>query len=184
VKVRGKRFVIGSGMDCQLRCPSSLISPHHCEILPEQERYVIRDLASESGTFVNGERLVKTRPLGQGDHLRVGRLEFEVVIEELVPPPPPKREDPVGESISEMLVDADNEDRAQRLEDPGRRQFAIAAQRASPAQDASADAKKKVVVPPQRRPPKKLPPPPRMVADSTVEAAEEVLKKFFEKPKK
>jgi pSer/pThr/pTyr-binding forkhead associated (FHA) protein len=185
VKVRGKRFVIGSGMDCQLRCPSSSISPHHCEIVAEQEQYVIRDLASESGTFVNGERLEKSRRLGRGDSLRLGRLEFEVVIEEPVPPPPPKREDPVGDRISEMLVEADNEARAQRLEDPARRSFEISAQSSAPVTtEPVADVKKKAVVPPQRKPPMKLPPPPRVVADSTVEAAEEVLKKFFEKPKK
>jgi hypothetical protein len=84
-----------------------------------------------------------------------------------------------------MLVEADNQARAERLEDPARRSFDIAAQGTVPVSaEPEADVKKKAVVPPQRKPPMKLPPPPRMVADSTVEAAEEVLKKFFEKPKK
>ncbi|MGE0756497.1 MAG: FHA domain-containing protein [Pirellulaceae bacterium] len=183
VKVKDKRFVIGSATDSNLRCPSSSISPEHCEILPEMGGHRIRDLGSETGTFVNGERLVQPRRLQHGDVLRVGRLEFEVIIDAPVPPPAPPREDPVGDRISEMLVEADREERAERFEDPSKRQFALKKPQSENA-GASAESPKKSFVRPPRRPPQKLPPPPRIVKDSTVEAAEEVLKKFFEKPRK
>ena len=93
--------------------------------------------------------------------------------------------DLVGDRISDMLVEADNEARAQRLGDPAQRKFAIQSPATSPAADAAASGpKKKQFVPPRRNPPQKLPAAPRMVAESTEEAAEEVLKKFFEKPRK
>jgi predicted component of type VI protein secretion system len=186
VKVHGARFVIGSGMDCQLRCASSSISPQHCEIVRQEGQYVLRDLASESGTFLNGERLTGRTPLREGDLLRVGRLEFEVVVPAAgvtdPTPQPLAASDPVGEEISEMLVEADLAARAQRLEDPARRRYTAAAPVPPPAA-ARPEVVKKPVLPP-RQPPKKLPPPPPVVADSTVQAAEQVLKKIFEKPKK
>jgi predicted component of type VI protein secretion system len=184
VTVHGKRFVIGSGPDCQMRCPIASISPHHCEIVQQQNSYLVRDLSSDSGTFVNGEPLKDQRVLANGDHLRLGRLEFEVVLDKPVPvppPPPPRPADSVGDRISEMLTEADQEDQAQRFEDPGKRKFVRSAPIAS---EAPAAPEKKKPSPPPKRPPMKLPPAPKLVADNTVDAAEEVLKKFFEKPKK
>lgn len=185
VTVHGKRFVIGSSADCQMRCPNPSISPHHCEIVQQQNSYFVRDLNSVSGTFVNGEPLKEQRALASGDHLRVGRLEFEIVLDRPVPvppPPPPRPSDSVGDRISDMLSEADQEDRAQRFEDPAKRKFVREVQAAKPIE---AEPEKKKPTIPQKKPPMKLPPAPKLVADNTVDAAEEVLKKFFERhPKK
>lgn len=185
VDVHGKRFVIGSASDCKMRCPNPSISPYHCEIIREQDSYCVRDLDSATGTFVNGEPLTELRTLKDGDHLRVGRLEFEVVLEKTTPLPPPvssRPADSVGDNISEMLVAADQEDRAQRFEDPAKRRFV--AHEPPAAEQAPPVIEKKKPVLPAKKPPMKLPPAPKIVTDSTVEAAEEVLKKFFERPKK
>lgn len=189
VDVHAKRFVIGSGADCQMRCPSSSISPHHCEIIHESQRFFVRDLSSESGTFVNGELLKQPHVLQDGDLLRIGRLEFEVLVEKVSaaaapPPAPPREADPVGDTISDMLVAADREDRAQRFEDPAKRRFAVQVHEPPVTDKVPSEPEKKKKGPPPRKPPMKLPPPPKIVADNTVQAAEEVLKKFFEKPKK
>src|SRR5262245_55642167 len=80
IAVHGKRFVIGSGPDCHMRCPSTAISETHCEIIAQENGIFVRDLRSETGTFVNGERITSQRPITNGDQLRIGKLEFEVVI--------------------------------------------------------------------------------------------------------
>jgi hypothetical protein len=124
----------------------------------------------------------------------VGRLEFELLIDAASGQPvsasgSPKA-DPVADYVSDLLVGADEEDRARRLEDPASRHFHLepnakeevaGAKTATSDQDADSTAKRKR---PPKKPPAKLPPPPRLVADNTVEAAEETLKKIFTRDKK
>jgi pSer/pThr/pTyr-binding forkhead associated (FHA) protein len=185
IAVHGKRFVIGSGPESNMRCPSSTISESHCEIIAEDGGIFLRDLRSESGTFINGERVTAKRPIANGDHLRVGKLEFEVVISAPAPAATnsqaKRKPDPIGDNISEMLAAADAEERSHK-HDPASRFFKPPAPDTTVAEDKQSE-KKKPVRPPQK-PPGKLPPKPKIVADNTVNAAEEVLKKFFEKPKK
>jgi predicted component of type VI protein secretion system len=40
----------------------------------------VRDLESKNGTFVNAERIIGERPLQAGDRVKVGPLEFEIVL--------------------------------------------------------------------------------------------------------
>jgi predicted component of type VI protein secretion system len=49
-------------------------------ILVEDDRIIVRDDASQGGTFVNDTRIETTACLFHGDRLRVGKLEFEAVI--------------------------------------------------------------------------------------------------------
>lgn len=53
----------------------SLSSEPHCEIDLVNDRLLVRDLASEHGTFVNGV-LIDTAPLLHGDKLTVGNASF------------------------------------------------------------------------------------------------------------
>ena len=192
VTVRSSQFVIGSDADCAMCCRSQAISPHHCELRREERGLVVRDLYSQSGTFVNGDRIDHERVLQTGDHLRVGRLEFEVLVEPVAVPAGPAargktKTDAVAEYISDLLVEADEEDRARRLEDPEKRQFRLQTD-VAPAKQGAAEAKEAAEPPkkktrPPKRPPAKLPPPPPLSAGSTVEAAEETLKKIFKEKK-
>lgn len=53
------------------------LSRVHCRITTRAEELVVEDLRSTNGTFVNGRR-VERAALGDGDRLRLGRLEFAV----------------------------------------------------------------------------------------------------------
>ena len=55
-----------------------VVSKEHCHIELVGDRYVLRDLGSLNGTFVNGER-VQERPLEPGDEILIGstRIVFE-----------------------------------------------------------------------------------------------------------
>ncbi|MBN1590359.1 MAG: FHA domain-containing protein [Pirellulales bacterium] len=78
--MKGSKFSIGRSPDCDLRAKSSRISRHHCVILVEKQRVIVRDLGSRNGTFVNGEKIEKEHSLNHGDQLSVGRFELEVQI--------------------------------------------------------------------------------------------------------
>jgi pSer/pThr/pTyr-binding forkhead associated (FHA) protein len=191
VRVRGAQFVIGSDADCSMCCRSTSVSPHHCEIRLDGQQIIVRDLYSRSGTFVNDERVDHERLLRAGDRLRIGRLEFTVVVEQTTAPdreavPQTRtRPDVVADFVSQFLVEEDEKERARRMEDPASRQFALERSKppaAPPApQDAAAALKK---ARPAKKPPAKLPAPPPFSASSTGEAAEETLKKIFFKGKR
>ena len=81
IKISVPRFIIGRGETAHLRPSSDLVSREHCEILVGDGRVIINDLKSRNGTFVNGKQLEKRHKAKSGDSLRVGRLQFEVVID-------------------------------------------------------------------------------------------------------
>ncbi len=78
VPVAGPKFFVGRAEDCHLRPGSDLVSRHHAVILVEEGFAAVRDFGSKNGTFVNGERVRTERELKNGDHLKIGPLEFEV----------------------------------------------------------------------------------------------------------
>jgi pSer/pThr/pTyr-binding forkhead associated (FHA) protein len=80
IRVPGKKFIIGRGDDCQLRAGSDMISRHHCQLVVEDSYAAVRDLGSRNGTFVNGQQITGEVQLKPGDKLRVGPLQFEIVL--------------------------------------------------------------------------------------------------------
>jgi pSer/pThr/pTyr-binding forkhead associated (FHA) protein len=188
VAIKSRRFKIGAAEDCQMRCPSGSISNHHCEIEIVDCEVRLRDLGSESGTFLNDQPVEDERLLESGDRLRVGRLEFELLIDRPAPGSRLAERDPVDDFVSDLLVEADEEERATRLADPRLREFQLdenkpeepAAEELEEEEDKEAALRRKL---PPKGKPGKLPKPPAITADSTVAAAEESLKKFFEKQK-
>ncbi len=74
-----KKFLIGREQDCHLRPNSDSVSRHHCVITVDDFTVHVRDLGSSNGTFLNNIRLVGLREANNGDRLRIGSLEFEIV---------------------------------------------------------------------------------------------------------
>ncbi|MGD8792766.1 MAG: FHA domain-containing protein [Anaerolineae bacterium] len=56
------------------------VSRHHAEVSVQGGRWVVRDLGSANGTYVNGQHIVGRQVLNHGDLLRVGRSRFQVEI--------------------------------------------------------------------------------------------------------
>jgi hypothetical protein len=80
IPVRGPKFRIGRGRECRLRPQSNLISRKHCAITVGADSATIKDYGSTNGTFVNGEKVEKQQELKNGDRIKVGVLELEVVL--------------------------------------------------------------------------------------------------------
>jgi len=64
--VKANRIVIGRDSACDLVLNSELISRKHAVLVEDHDGYVIEDLGSGNGTFVNGERRISAA-LREGD---------------------------------------------------------------------------------------------------------------------
>jgi len=80
IPLAGPQFLIGRADDCQLRTGSDLISRHHCALFLRDSYLGIKDFGSRNGTLVNGEAITEERELRTGDILKMGPLDFEVVV--------------------------------------------------------------------------------------------------------
>ncbi|MGZ5445101.1 MAG: FHA domain-containing protein [Thermoanaerobaculia bacterium] len=66
---------IGRSEDNGIAVPDGSVSSKHARIVRGEDGFVIEDLQSRNGTFVNGERVVEgQRKLSDGDLIRVGKV--------------------------------------------------------------------------------------------------------------
>ncbi len=100
IRVPVPQFLVGRGEQCHLRPASDVVSRQHCALIIEEQRVVLRDFGSKNGTYVNGERVEGSIVLQPGDHLQVGPLRFEVLIESL------SAKRPQVKDVSEAVVRA------------------------------------------------------------------------------
>ena len=64
--------IIGRGGDSDIVIPERQISRHHAQIERDSGGYLIRDLGSKNGTFVNGEEVIDTpHRLKDGDEIQI-----------------------------------------------------------------------------------------------------------------
>jgi adenylate cyclase len=78
---------IGRTPENDIELKDSLISRKHTSIVKKGDRYVVYDLGSSNGTFVNRER-IEMKPLDDGDVIRVGDSELHYVEEAPTMKPP------------------------------------------------------------------------------------------------
>ncbi len=67
---------VGRAHDNQLVLDDPSVSRHHAWIKPEGEDFLIFDVGSSNGTFVNDERVTEPRRLESGDEVRFGEAQF------------------------------------------------------------------------------------------------------------
>ncbi len=82
-----ENFSIGRTPENDLEVRDSLISRRHTSIIRRGDRYVVYDLGSSNGTFVNRER-VEMKTLDHGDVVRIGDTEIQFLDEERSARPP------------------------------------------------------------------------------------------------
>lgn len=68
-----------------LALTDATVSRRHAELTPEAGAWIVRDLDSRHGTFVNGARIEGAVALHEGDRLRCGDTEFLVAREGAAP---------------------------------------------------------------------------------------------------
>ncbi len=192
VKVRGPQFVIGSAADCSMCCRSDSVRPHHCEVRLDKDGAFLRPLSDKAETFINGRRVEEEQALQAGDQLRIGRLDFEVLIEQTTPiaapaPKPEPESDVAGEEISDLLARADERERTIRQEHPELRVLHLESGEKDPDEKASKEAAAEETTSPKKtgkKKPGKLPtrpPKDEITGGDSTEAAQQALRKLFSK---
>jgi hypothetical protein len=202
VKIPTPKCVIGREEGCHLRPQTEAVSRRHCVIITTENEVVVRDLNSRNGTYVNDERVAEEAVLLHGDILRVGPLQFEMMIEQT----PGKAKRPkvadikeavartAGGSginstsdlddVSQWLDEADTHEKSRRTTDPETRQFRlddtlVPASADTPTATADPKALAGTAKRPDKKLPGKLPPRPATSKADSREAAADMLKKFF-----
>jgi len=77
---KGRRFELPDALALvgresrQLPLTDNTVSRRHCELFPaEDNSWILKDLGSANGTWINGQRIERTAVLKLGDQIRVGR---------------------------------------------------------------------------------------------------------------
>ena len=85
-------IVIGRSSDCTINIPVRWISRKHAVLRYDNRQFVLEDAGSKNGVFVNGQRVVKPRPLTDGDIIQLAPgLELIYVDSEATAPLPGQR---------------------------------------------------------------------------------------------
>ena len=88
--------LIGRQADCDISLTHSRkVSRKHCCIAQVNNSYVVRDLGSTNGVFVNGARVRKETGLALGDELAIGDVRFRLQNEAVAAKPGKEHLDPV-----------------------------------------------------------------------------------------
>ena len=81
LKIDRDEIIIGrdSGNDVQI--DNVAVSREHAKIIRDQNYYLIEDLNSTNGTFVNGKKVNK-KFLKEDDEITIGKHSLQIVLEE------------------------------------------------------------------------------------------------------
>ena len=78
----GRVYTIGRDTACALTFPDSLTSRQHLSVRCAKGRFVLRDLSSRNGTYVNGQEVHRTVELKLGDQIEVGETLLSLLADE------------------------------------------------------------------------------------------------------
>jgi len=73
VAVQAREFVIGREYDCAVRFEDPAVSRHHARVFHRDGRWMIRDLGSTNGTWLDDAR-IQEAPLPQSCRIRVNEI--------------------------------------------------------------------------------------------------------------
>jgi hypothetical protein len=95
ILIEHPELVIGRSDACSLVIPERQVSREHARIRQDGDRYVIEDMGSKNGTFINGRELTGSHLLQDGDEVQIAlccKLAFvgaeataPIVVEEALP---------------------------------------------------------------------------------------------------
>lgn len=77
VACKGKEMTIGRGVGNDLRIDNPAISSKHARIIRDKDCFIIEDLGSSNGTFVNGKKITRSI-INSTDSITVGKHELKL----------------------------------------------------------------------------------------------------------
>jgi diguanylate cyclase (GGDEF)-like protein len=80
VRVTTEPLVIGRSPKCEIQVDQESVSRNHCRIRFEGGEFLVRDLGSTNGTYVNDDLVHDEGRLRHGDQLKVGRTILKFIV--------------------------------------------------------------------------------------------------------
>jgi len=80
VQVGTEPVIIGRGAQCEIQVDQESVSRNHCRIRFNGTEFLVRDLGSTNGTYVNDDIVDEEGRLRHGDQLKVGRTILKFII--------------------------------------------------------------------------------------------------------
>jgi hypothetical protein len=78
VPLSGSPITIGRADDSTLVLTDDYVSTHHARLLPQGETWVLEDLGSTNGTFLDRAKVTRPTPVPLGVPIRVGKTVLEL----------------------------------------------------------------------------------------------------------
>ncbi|MFW6171204.1 MAG: FHA domain-containing protein, partial [Planctomycetota bacterium] len=69
----GQSWLVGAISDCDVVIDAATVSGRHCRLTQTSDGFVLEDLESTNGTYVNGWRIVRPRHVTPADEITLGR---------------------------------------------------------------------------------------------------------------
>ncbi|HTU89897.1 MAG TPA: FHA domain-containing protein, partial [Gemmataceae bacterium] len=85
----GNSLLIGRQEDADIVLESLAVSRQHARIFCREDKYIIEDVGSSNGTFVNSQRISGPTPLVEGDALQIGPYVLNLCADPPVQTEPP-----------------------------------------------------------------------------------------------
>ncbi len=82
------QILLGREEACDIRVQDAEASRRHCEVVWQHDAFVVHDLGSSNGTFVNGVQITAPTKLNAGDKIGVGQTVMVLELEPDIKPVP------------------------------------------------------------------------------------------------
>lgn len=75
-RLHTQNAILGRAIECDVVITSKSVSRENTRIYKEGRRWFINDMGSTNGTYLNGERVINSLALLDGDSLKIGDVAF------------------------------------------------------------------------------------------------------------
>ena len=72
IPIDKETVTIGRMEDNDVVIDNLSVSRHHARLVQEKDKYLLEDMSSHNGTFINDEKIIK-RELNEGDNILIGK---------------------------------------------------------------------------------------------------------------
>ncbi len=74
----GKELIVGRADKCQVVLDDSYVSQVHARVFARGDGFVLEDLGSTNGTYLNRRRITGPVEVGRGDQIKIGKTVLEL----------------------------------------------------------------------------------------------------------
>lgn len=78
VRLADRPVTLGRSERMTVALDDPYVSEEHALVAPDGDDWVVRDLGSTNGTYLNGAKVAQATPVSAGDQLRIGKTRVEV----------------------------------------------------------------------------------------------------------